>query len=233
MFRAIITFVLIFAGNVVNAQQSSGADRFIRNGFHAGIRMVGAFNRFQLSAERTTNQYMEQKVDRSFSVLGNVFAGYGRTHGQRFFFGAEAGISIPKRTGEVIRQGVVFTGGSYTDHLSVQEVLTGDLLLGYRLINRSLFYLRAGGSWARIHIDQDPTPSIPNSSFSDSAYKLGARMGIGLYYHLTDRLGISIDHTFTVYKPHTPLWKEYDLQFNHKVSSNFLMLSAIVQLSSK
>jgi opacity protein-like surface antigen len=229
MIRSIFTFSIIIAVCILTPQQSSGQNRFIRHGFHAGIGVTGAVNRFQLTAERTTNQYTEQKVDRSFSVLGNVFAGYGYTIGQRLFFGAEAGISIPKRTGEVIRQGVVFTGGSYTDHLSVRDVLTGDLLLGYRLINRSLFYLRAGGSWARIHIDQDPTPSIPNSSFSDSAYKFGARMGIGLYYHLTDRLGISIDHTFTVYQPHTPLWKEYDLQFNHKVSSNFLMLSAIFQ----
>ena len=214
MIRLLFTFSIILSVCILIPHQTSGQYRFIRHGFHAGIGVTGALNRFQLTAERTTNQYMEQKVDHSFSVVGNVFAGYGYTLGQRLFFGAEAGISIPKRTGEVVRQGVVFTGGSYTDHLSVQDVLTGDLLLGYRLINRSLFYLRGGGSWAKIHLDQDPTPSIPNSSFSDTGYKLGARIGLGLFYHLTDRLGIRIDHVFSGYPAHTPLWKEFDLQFN-------------------
>lgn len=229
MARSIITFSIIMSAIVLIPEQTSSQNRFIRQGFHAGIGVSGAFNRFQLTAERTTNQYMEQKVGRSFSILGNVFAGYGYTHGQRFYIGAEAGISIPRRMGEVIRQGVVFTGGTYTDHLSVQDLLTGDLLLGYRLINRSLFYLKGGVSQARIRIDQDPTPSIPNSSFSDSDYKLGARIGLGLYYHLTDRLGLSIDHIYTVYQQHTPLWEEYNLQFNQKVSSNIIVLSAILK----
>lgn len=230
MIRSIITFSIIIAACVLTPQRSSGQNRLIKHGLHGGIGVTGAFNRFQLTAERTTNQYMEQKVGRSFSSLGNVFVGYGYTHGQCFFIGAEAGISFPRRRGEVIRQGVVFTGGTYTDHLSVQDVVTGDLLLGYRLINRSLFYLRGGVSHARIHIDQDPTPPIPNSSFSDSDYKLGARIGLGFYYPLTDRLGLSICHIYTVYQPHTPLWKEFNLQFNQKVSSNFIALSAIVQL---
>lgn len=233
MVRLLITFSMMLAAIVSFAQHSQGKTPYLRHGFHAGIGVGGALNRFQLTAERTTNQYTERKVDVSFSVLVNAFAGYGYTLGNRLFLGAEAGISFPKRSGEVIRQGVVFTGGSYTDHLSVQDVLSGDLLLGYRLKNRSLLYLRGGGSWSRIHIDQDATPSIPNSAFSDNGYKLGARVGLGLFYHLTDRLGISLDHVFTGYQAHTPLWKEFDLQFNQKVSSNYLLLSAIVQFPTK
>lgn len=86
MIRSIITFSIIIAVCILTPQQSSGQNRFIRHGFHAGIGVAGSLNRFQLTAERTTNQYTEQKIDRSFSVLGNVFAGYGQTLGKRLFW---------------------------------------------------------------------------------------------------------------------------------------------------
>lgn len=110
----------------------------------------------------------------------------GTTVGNVFFL-AEAGISILKRTRKVIKQGLILTRVNCAFHLSAQNTLTGDLLPRYKLINRSLIYIRGGCIWARIHIDQDLTPSISNSSFSDSEHKFSARIGLGLYYHMTDR----------------------------------------------
>ena len=78
------------ASAVVFAQPFPGSGRLLRHGWYAGLGVTGAFDRFQLSAEHTTDQYAEEKSDRSFSVLGSAFIGYGRTLGRRLLIGAEA-----------------------------------------------------------------------------------------------------------------------------------------------
>ena len=141
---------------------------------------------------------------------------------------AELGSYFPKRSVSVSRPGVTLTPFTFVDHLAVQDYLTGDLLLGVRPLDWCLFYLRGGGSWAHLTLDQSPNSVADTPSFHASNNKAGGRVGVGINFGCTRYFGLGLDYIFTQYQNGLSSWPEFDVQFTQKVYSHFIGISGIV-----
>ena len=208
----------------------TGFSQLMHDGFYGGIGMGSSFNQFELEVKNTFSQLSIDTGKHSAGFVGNIFAGYGHTTKKGLYLGGEMRANFFRKATIIRRYGVVYTGDIFENRLSVRDYFSGDFLMGLRPADRLLFYARAGGVLSQINLSQEITPSIPNSSFSDSNYKLGGRVGLGFRYGFSRRLGLGMDFVLTQYGSNNFTWEAFDVAFTKKVASTCLTLSGIISL---
>lgn len=162
------------------------------------------------------------------ALLAGIVVGYGFTTTKGLFVGGEMGGSFPNKPATIQRFGVVYTGEVFVNHISVQDYVNGDFLIGYRPTEPLLTHAKGGVVLSRFELSQQFTPSIPNSSFSDSSLGWGARVGAGVNYSVIGRFSLGLDYTYTKYQTSDYLWSTFDVQFSKQVSSHYITLSGIL-----
>lgn len=142
-----------------------------------------------------------------------------------FFLAGELGSYFPRRSVKVTRPGVTITPATFQDRISVQDYLTGDLLLGVRPKDCFVIYMRGGATWANLKLHQFANSSAP--SFDGSQNRAGGRIGVGINYGVTRHFGLGLDYIFTSYQNMKSTWPEFSILFTEKVKSHYIGLSGI------
>lgn len=198
----------------------------VRDNFYIGLGFSESFNHFELKTENPSTRLSSSKKKNEIKALGNFFLGYGYSFNM-LYLAAEIGTSFPKRSTEIKRPGVTLLPFSFLNKITIQDYLTGDILLGARPINCLLIYLRGGGTWAGIKLHQFENNDANTPSFDAKKHKLAWRCGFGAAYELTKHFGLGVDYTFTHYQHLKVFWQDFDIFFSEKTHASYLGINAI------
>ncbi len=203
------------------------ANEGIKNGIYLGAGGGESFNNYVFSTTNTVTNTIANTKPSNNTFLGNIFAGYGLTTDENLYFGGELGTNFPQREASTTHPGVTLTGQTFTNHVFVQDYLTGDLLPGYRMDSKLLLYARLGLSYAHLQLTQDANSAAGTPSFSSNANKIGGRVGVGASYPLTKNLGVGADYFYAAYPAFSTNWPAYNIHFEQKPHTNYFGASLI------
>ncbi|MBI5346961.1 MAG: outer membrane beta-barrel protein [Chlamydiae bacterium] len=199
----------------------------VRDDFYVGLGFVDSINHFDLKAQNpATGISVERKKDHN-NLLGSAFLGYGYTASCSFYVAAELGTYFPSRLTKITRPGVSLTAFTYVNQISIQDYLTGDILLGFRPIDCVLLYLRGGASYTNIELHQFANALANTPSFNTEKNKAGGRAGIGINYGFTRHWGLGLDYIFTYYQNLHAFWSLTNIHFEEKTYAHYIGLSAL------
>lgn len=202
---------------------SSHLAAFVREGFYCGLGFADSIDFYSQKVSGGTTVKVSKNLDH---LVGSLFVGFGHTL-CNFYIGGEVGTYFPKRSITAERQGAVFQNSTFLTTTSVEDYVTGDLLLGFRPNEVLLCYLRGGAAYSRLSFFQftNELESVPSRDRkkTDAAW----RAGIGLNYSITPHFGIGLDYIFTSY-PTLNFTTSSTAKFKIKSSSNYIGVSAIV-----
>lgn len=206
------------------------AEATVREGIYIGAGCGATFDHFEYKATNLQTSNVVKKSINKSHCLGMAFLGYGHTFdfcNSNFFIGGEIGTSFPKRFVTIHRQGATFTNQTFVNHMSVQEYMNIDLMPGYRLLNKMLFYVRAGTSYAKLKLSQDANASANLSALHKKSNKWGLRLGLGLNYEFFDWLGIGIDYIYTGYQKISTVRSSTNTKHAQKTHTQYVGISII------
>jgi outer membrane immunogenic protein len=223
IYKKLTLFTLFFCGVVQLAHAN------VRENFYIGVGAVDSINHFKLKVKNPTNQIQVQRKKWRNEILGSCFMGYGHTTSYGLYLAGEVGSYFPKRSIKISRPGVAFVASTYQNRLSVQDYVTGDLLLGYRYSDDLLFYLRGGASLANIQLYQWEDPAVNAPAFDKEKNRAGGRAGFGISYGLTKHIGFGVDYIFTAYQSLRTIFpiQQANLHFEEKNYAHFVGLSLL------
>ncbi len=219
--KAKVFFILFFL-----QLMAQNAEANVRDNFYLGLGLVDSINHFELKLKNTSTQNSIKRKKEHNELLGNAFLGYGYTAPCSFYIAGEVGTNFPKRSKKISHPGVTLISYTFVDQLSIQEYVTGDVLLGYRPFDCFVVYLRGGVSVANIKLNHFAN-SVSPVGFDADKTKAGGRVGAGLSYGLTKHFGLSADYTFTRYQNFRAFWPMFSTLFVAENSSHLVNLSAI------
>lgn len=200
--------ILLKAAFLLVAISSSDLTACVREGFYCGAGFGDSIDHYSQKASGIAVINRSRTLDH---LAGTAFAGFGYTL-CNFYMAAEIGTYFPKRSMTIERPGANFIDSTFLTTTSVQDFVTGDILLGFRPDNTFLCYLRGGVSYSRLSFFQF-TNELENVSALDRSKKGAAlRLGAGINYAITSCFGIGLDYIFTSYS---------SLSFTTKLPTNF------------
>lgn len=196
-----------------------------RDNLYLGAGTDITFNQFSITANSTVTGFTVSKDPTSTDLIGKIFAGYGYTAKNNLYLGGELGTNFPRRSASTQRPGVSLTAFTFTDHLYVQDYLTGDILPGYRIHPDWLVYTRFGVSYAHLKLNQSANSAAGTPEFNASDNKFGGRIGLGINYAMTKHLGAALDYYYTSYQDLSATWTAFNTHFKYQPKTNFVGLS--------
>ncbi|KTC65147.1 Opacity protein and related surface antigens (plasmid) [Legionella adelaidensis] len=194
-----------------------------RDGVYGGIGLGGVSDSysFRLNNLSTGGAFSKKPTEKSF--LGGLFLGYGATNDLGFYLAGEIGTYLPRRSTTVNGVAGIYPGiPTFNDRLRVKDLVTFDLLPGYRFNETWLLYVRTGLSFSQLSFYQ-PATTVP--TIDETENKVGGRIGLGLNYALTNNVGIGLDYFYTHYQELNT--NQFGIDTNQKLSSNYLGISAL------
>jgi outer membrane immunogenic protein len=211
-------------GSLIETSDCSNA----RDNFYFGAGIGGTLNHHNYSLVNTDTGLVLNLKPRHNRLIGNVFAGYGYTTNNNLYLGGELGTNFPRRTTRFTRPGVSLTSQTFTDYLSIQDQVSWDVLLGYRLRPYFLAYARLGMAYSSIHFHQDAVINAPR--FDSSSNQLGGRLGGGINVNLTSNFSMGVDYTYMDYQILPVLYPGYTIDSNSKSNTQYVAFSVIYTL---
>jgi opacity protein-like surface antigen len=197
-----------------------------KNGLYLGAGIGGNFNSDTLeSISLTSMTSVSVTSDKSYTV-GNLYAGYGHTFANSWFFGLEANTYFPRRTINIISP-AVSPGDTnrYANQLTFHDYLAVDALPGYNINPNLLVYGRAGASFRDTTISQNQ--DTWSNSYLNAYNSVGGRVGAGIAYGFTEHVGVAVDYVYTSYREWGSQWDLYLLKFNAKSHANYVGVSLV------
>ncbi len=223
IFSKLKVFFILFFFQLM----AQGAEANVRENFYLGLGLVDSINHYELKVKDTSTQISVKRKKEHNQLLGSAFLGYGYTTHCSLYIAGELGTNFPKRSKKISRPGVTFVPFTFVDRISIQEYVTGDILLGYRPFDCFVVYLRGGISVANIKLHQFVNSAASPFGFDADKTKAGGRIGAGLNYGLTKHFGLGADYVFTGYQRFRAFWPMFSTLFVAENSSHFISLSAI------
>lgn len=204
---------------------SSSACCMSRDGIYAGIGLGGVSDQFDLTTRNTATGYtITSPTSSASSFLGSVFVGYGTTLVSGLYLAGELGTDYPRRQTTINnRPGVTLTNYTFSNALRVQDYVTFDGLVGYRVNESWLAYARLGLSYSNLSLYQPAIPITPAFNFSDSA--IAGRIGAGINYGFSQNLGFGLDYIYMTYQENNAYAWAYNTSYKQQVSSNYVGIS--------
>jgi len=197
----------------------------VRDGVYAGLGVGACFTHTSNTVQNVKTKFKVNSKGNSTDAIGSAFIGYGYTFNCKLYLAGELGTYFPKRSIEITRPGAAFTNLKFTDRVSVQDWLTGDILLGFRPYCPLLVYLRGGISYSNIKFHIDANPLAPTPDFNSSKQRAGGRVGLGVNYPIWKGLGIGVDYIYTKYAKFTTSWSRFDVKYKSVLHSNYVGVS--------
>jgi opacity protein-like surface antigen len=213
-------FLFLVIAHKINAEN-------VRDNIYLGLGITDSISHFDLTTSTPASNIVIKRKKNHNDVLGNVFLGYGYTTCRSFYIAAELGTNFPKRSGKIHRPGASLTSFTFVNRISIQDYLTGDILLGYRPLECLLVYLRGGASYGRLELHQFENTDANTPTFDADKKAVSGRFGVGINYGITKHFGLGLDYVFTRYQNLHPFWPDFNLQFKEKTYANNICISGI------
>ncbi|MFY7697529.1 MAG: outer membrane protein [Legionella sp.] len=156
----------------------------------------------------------------SNNTVANFFTGYGNTLDNGFYLAGEVGSNYP---GHSTKFAQLNTTVYFSNKSNIHDYLTLDVLSGYRFTELWLLYARTGLSYT--HFDSTQSLATIPATRRINNNKVGARVGTGLNYAITNNLGIGLDYSHTEYQKNHIRFTGYSAHIKQHIRSNYLGLS--------
>ena len=166
----------------------------VREGIYFGLGVGDSIDHSHSKVEDRISLLANEGSQSKNHALGAVFFGYGYTVCNYMYYAFELGSYFPQRSITISDSGILST-----NRLTQQDYITSDVLVGFRLTNYFLFYMRGGSSYAAVKFYHKETDAGNLLDLHAKRTGLAGRIGAGINYLITQHIGVGLDFIYTAY----------------------------------
>lgn len=198
--------------------------RWVRDGGYLGLGVGYAMDHASSRIRDSAIGFSAERNNGRGQAVGTAFLGYGLTVCCYMYYAAELGTSFP---GREVKDAQADPGSTFERKAAFHDYATGDFLIGCRLTNCFLWYMRGGTSLAELHFRHRELTAFGREEAESKTTRLVGRIGAGINYGITPQFGIGIDFIYTAYNRIRFPSHGADTQLKASGRSNYIGLSGI------